>query len=666
MSATTLSPTAALHPSTEVAQAEAVPARRPVPYLALLPILLLAFAFLVHWLDFTPLWADEGWTIQATDDLNPVVTVRDWVAVDVHPPLFFILLDGWRAFTGDSIFELRYFSVLLSLLGVAVMFRLGQSVYSTRAGVLAALFYGLHDLVKVLTQEVRHYPLQMLLVAVVLWMYWRWWRRGWRLPKRSTGLAFVLAGAALLYTHYWGGFVLLGLAVHALLTARKRLLPFIVAFAAIGLLYLPWLPVVIRQVTMERPFGLPHALTNGRYVYAVLIYQLVGVPELFWIVMGAAGLIGSFSPRRWPPTAASLLPLPVILLPPLLSVLINTVYPILSFRSLAVVVPAVMLLAAHGLSRFRMPEQGFIVAFVLLYSLSKTSAQPLERPPWPPIAAYLGQHTTAQDAILLELNTDVDPMTYYLDRWGGLAYAWTERLRLNEITADARTGDTQLEQFAAALDSALDESGAAQGVWIAQFGWEAEKDLRPWLYPRGYAMSAPVITYAPDSPTGFAAVPEGGMPFRYNDGRPIMLWRLDQRPQTPPLATYGDTLQLLNAQATTRDQGVTVNLLWSPLEAPGVDYSTSVLLLRDGVGAANHDSYPLDGLSPTAAWQADGLYFDSHFIDTTALAPGMYQVAVQVYRFTDASFSQIEHLPADDCTASPDCHFVIVGTVEVD
>jgi len=648
----------------------AAPPARKIPFIVLLAIFLLAFAFLVHWLDFTSLWADEGWTIQATNESNPIVTVRDWVAVDVHPPLFFIGLDGWRLFTGDTIFELRYYSVMLSMLGVAVMFRLGQAVYSIRAGLLAALFYGLHDLVKVLTQEVRHYPQQMLMVAVVLWMYWRFWQK----PTRSKGVIFAVAGAALLYTHYWGGFVLLGLAVHALITARKHLRPFIFTFLGIGLLFAPWIPVLIQQITLERPGGLPHALENNRTVYAVLIYQFAGVPELFWIVMCAAGLVGSFAliangkrdnggfkaPRRLGegfgvrallPTPASLLPLPIIILAPLLSIALNTVYPTLSFRSLAVIVPAVMLLAAHGVSRFRMPEQSFIIAFIILYSLSKTSAQPLERPSWPQIADYLAAHTTAQDAVLLELDTDVDPMAYYLKQENAAIHFYlTERVR-----------ELEPERYPTFLNDALAAGG---GAWVAQFGWEAEKDIRPWLNGLGYELSAPVITLLP--PDSFGAVPPGGTPFRYNDGRPIMLWRLDRPPQSAPLTTFGENLRLLSAEVMTHENNITVNLLWSPLNTPEQDYTVSAILLANGVGAANHDSAPLDGLSPTLSWQPDGLYFDSHAINTANVPAGDYQVGIQVYRFTDESFTQIENLRADDCTADADCRFIVVGTVRIE
>jgi hypothetical protein len=610
------------------------------PLVALVCIFLLGFLVLIYRLDHTPLWADEGWTIAATDELNPVITVRDWVAIDVHPPLFFLELNVWRAFTGDTIFELRYFSLLLTMIGVAVAYRLGRSAYSTRAGLLAALFYALHDLIKVLTQEVRHYPQQMLLSTLTLWMYWRFWKQ----PTRSRGVAFVLSGAALIYTHYWGGFVLIGLLIHVAATRRDRLRPYALAFAAIALLFLPWLPVLISQITMERPGGLPHALDNHWFVYAVLIYQLVGVPELLWVILAVCGLIGAFAlvPRRWWPQPANWFPLPAILLAPAVSIALNTVYPILSFRSLAVIVPALIVMAAHGLSRFRQPEQTAIVGFILLYSLSKTSADALPRFPWPEVAAYLRDHSTASDVILLELDSDSDPMTYYLDQAGAAALSvHSERIREREP-----------EIYGAFLDEAL--NGRA-GVWVAQLDWEADKDIRPDLSARGLVQTAPPISY---SEAGFVA----NTPYVYSDGRPLWLWRLDRPAEDEPLVIYGDLMTLARAEATAVEGTVVVNLLWRPSAAPQQDYVVSVFVRGADGTFRNADSLPLNGLSSTLGWQPGNLYFDSRAVDLAGFAPGAVEVGVSVYYFTDSTYTTFENLPASDCSHDSECRFVIVDT----
>jgi hypothetical protein len=602
----------------------------------LVPVLLLAHTIFITNLITTSLWADEGWTIAASAAADPAAVVTEWVAEDVHPPLFFMALNVWRGFTGDTIFELRYFSVLLSLVGVAVAYRLGRSLFDWRAGVFAALFYALHDLVRVLTQEVRHYPAQMLLVTLVVWLYWRYYRR----PARASLAAFVVAGVALLYTHYWGALVLLALALHALLTRRREIHRFAVAFGVIGVLYLPWLPVIYNQITLERPGGLPHALENNSTVYAVLTYQLLGIPELFWVVLAAVGVMGAFGakPLRWHPSPATLAPLLVAVVVPALSLLLNAVYPTLSFRALAVVVPAVIVLAAHGLSQFRARERSALLAFVLLFSLSTTSAGPVLRAPWPGVSEYLIHHSDDTDVVLLELDTDEYIVAYYLDQfdfWTDYAHSETYRFR-------------HPDDYDAFLDRTL---AGKNGVWVAKLGWPGvpdEYDIRPDLYARGWVQTTPEIEQ-----------------FGVYIDRPILLWRLERPPEAAPIARYGDEMRLLRAETDLTPDGVTVNTLWLPSAPPREEYTISVLLFDEtGAVVTSLDSRPMANAASTSTWAADEHYADSKFLPG-ALPPGAYQVGVQVYYFTDSDFTQIEHAPAADCSDDPACRYVIVDTFTV-
>ena len=607
-------------------------------WLLTIPALLLGFAIFMQNLLETSLWADEGWTIAASAEPTPLRVITEWVSIDVHPPLFFMELNLWRLFTGDTIFEMRYFSVLVSLLGVAVAYRLGKRYFGVRTGLLTALFIALHDLVRVLTQEVRHYPQQILLTTLALWAYWGFWQR----PTRGRMIVFVLSGAAMLYTHYWGGLVLLALGLHALITRREYLGRMVMGFVGIGLLYLPWLPALVNQITLERPGGLPHALENSLTVYKVLAFQLIGIPELFWIVLALVGTMAAFGsrPPRWRPSPATLAPLLVVLLIPPLSILLNTTYPTLSFRSLAVVIPPLMLLAAHGLAQFRQRERLVVLTFILMFSLTTASARPIDRAPWPQVANELALHSDDSDVILLELDTDEYAVAYYLEQFGTpVDFAHSETTR-------ARHPD-EYESFMA---ETLDDK---DGIWVAKLGWPGlpeEEDIRPELVTRDWVITAPELDH-----------------YGIYIYRPILLWRLDRPPEPDagPVAVYGDELRLMRAQAATKPGGVTLNMLWSPMQAPQTDYTVSVILF-DAAGRVltNADSRPLNGLSLTPTWEAGGLYYDTRFL-AGDLEPGRYELGVQVYSFVDASVSEIELLTTDDCTDDPDCHFAIVDSVEV-
>jgi hypothetical protein len=606
----------------------------------MVPVLLLGFGVLLHDVDHTSLWADEGWTIAATGEDNPLDVIDEWVVEDVHPPLYFILLNIWRQFTGDTIFEMRYFAVLVSLTGMAVMFRLSQALFSLRAGVLAALLFGLHDLVNVLTQEVRHYSLQLTLSATAIWLYWRFWQR----PTRWRGLAFAVAGAALIWTHYWGGFILLGLGLHAVLTRWKipaQILPFIYAYLGIGLLFSPWLPSLYGQITEERPEGLPHALENSPEVYETLVYQLAGVPEALWIVLAVVGTFGAFIAvhRQFWPTSASILPALLIVLTVGLSLLLNTRYETLSFRSLAVIIPPLLVAVSHALAQFRWRELTVVVVFIVIHALTTTSAQPVPRPPWPEYAETLLRYSTPEELILLELGTDDYAVVYYLDQSGeDINYVFTETPRKEINDQDEFT--TYLAQ----------EVEGYQNIWVAKFDWpfyDIGSDLRQW----GYVRTLPELI--------FAWPP-------YDDGRPIQVWRLDQAEDVQPRTTFDEILKLMHYSIEKENDGVRVNLIWSPTETPPENYTVSVFLLQPGVPVQNDDSYPLEGRELTTTWQPGEFYFDTHFVPFEGLPPGEASLGVKVYYFTDANPQDFVDTRASDCSDDPtNCSFIFIDTITV-
>lgn len=605
-----------------------------------LAVLLCGFGLVLHDLLAVYMWSDEAWSVHVTSTGSPLDVLTGDIADDVHPPLYFMELWFWRKAAGSSVYVMRYASVLITLLGIALVYRLGLALFSARAGLLAGLFFALHDLVHVVGREVRHYPQQITLTALVMWLYWRLWQR----PARGRGAAFALAGAALLWTHYWGGFVLAALALHALLTRRESLRTFVLAFAAAGLLFVPWLPTLAHQLAADTD-GISHALPNSRLGYATLTHQLAGKPEAFWLVLGAVGLLGALrcAGKEWRPTPASALPALVLAVTVGGSVALNTHFAVLSLRALALVIPALLVLAAHTLAQFRWPEQGVIAGFVVIHALTTTAAQPPVRPPWPEVADFLAQHSTSSDLILLELNNrDVKKMeevsmSYFLKHSGGnIRFVSTE---------GAREADP--DGFAATLEQLIADKN---GLWVLKLGWPYY-DLHAELLARGFVETAPASEWPP---------------FR---GWPITVRRFDRPADSGEVvAAFGQALQLVRGAATVHEDWVTVEALWTAPGAPDYDYSVSAFLLdANGQLVSQHDGYPFDNRSPTSGWRAGDLHFDSHMLPTAGLAPGEYDVALKVYHFAGAGFDQVEVVPPSGCGAGVVCEteYVVLDTVTI-
>lgn len=594
-------------------------------------LLMMGFYVLLSGLTVLPLWEDEGWTIAASAD--PSRVIQDWAITDVHPPFYFMALGIWRMVAGDSIFVMRLFSVLISMVGVALIVRVGADLFNRQTGWVAGILYILHDQVWVLSQEIRHYAGQLTLTIAVIGLYWRWQQSG----KFRDGVILAIVGVIALYSHYWTAFILLACGVHLLVMTWsdwgrfiKRAIPFFVIGAGFAL----WIPALISQITLERPEGLPHALTNNNHVYRVLLYQLIGIPESLWVVLMVAGAVGAWTlkPRDWMPNSRGLLLSLACLLPVILTLVMNIFYPILSFRALAVIIPPSVLLIAYGLSRFRKPEFYVMSAFILIMSLTSRSAEPILRIDWAGLANDLGQRSTANDVILLENYLGGHTLAYYFDHsTRDTHYAQTQHIR-NYVSKD----------YEPLLDETLNRY---DGLWIHKFGWtDTTYDIRPYLRERGFIETLPEVIQDRD--------------------RPYLLWRFDRLPDHAPLVLFGDQLGLYRADVALNDDVVTVNLLWGVEDVIDRDYTVSVLLLGSAINY-NQDARPSDDTALTSAWEVGNFYFDSHVIDAEDIQQGVYQVALQVYAFTDESYSEIANARVNDCQDDDLCRYSIIGTVSI-
>jgi mannosyltransferase len=221
-------------------------------------VLLLATAVRLHRLENQSFWNDEGNSARLSE--RPLPLIIEGTASDIHPPLYYVLLHGWRIFVGQSEFALRAFSAFQGIGIVAIIFALGKRLFGRKgrlAAVLGATLAAVNPALVYYSQEARMYELlaflaalsTLLLVALLASARWR----------LTLGAAYVLCSLAGLYTHYFYPAVLLAQNLTFLLwllqdrgsSARPfalgRLGRWILMMGTILLLYLPWLPIFLRQ-----------------------------------------------------------------------------------------------------------------------------------------------------------------------------------------------------------------------------------------------------------------------------------------------------------------------------------------------------------------------------------------------------------------------------------
>ncbi|MCA9998349.1 MAG: glycosyltransferase family 39 protein [Anaerolineales bacterium] len=100
--------------------------------MALLFVLLLALGLRFYRLDAQSFWNDEGNSVRLSERTIPLII--EGTASDIHPPLYYLLLRGWRELLGETEFGLRSLSAFAGVLTVAGVVGLARQLTQRRKG----------------------------------------------------------------------------------------------------------------------------------------------------------------------------------------------------------------------------------------------------------------------------------------------------------------------------------------------------------------------------------------------------------------------------------------------------------------------------------------------------------------------------------------------------
>jgi 4-amino-4-deoxy-L-arabinose transferase-like glycosyltransferase len=212
-------------------------------------VLMLAFGLRMVRVQSRALWYDEAFAVlYASLDhrrmiYGTVTPVEGAGAADVHPLLYYFSLHGWMRLVGRSPLTVRFFSVALGMLAVALLWQLAARCFDRRTGLAVGLLAAVNPFHVAYSQEARMYALLGLAAVMTAWALLRALQEG----RLRWWVLYAVSAALTLYGHNLGAFVLL--ALHLLVAVRRRWWRCLPALALAGLaalvLFGPWLVWVL-------------------------------------------------------------------------------------------------------------------------------------------------------------------------------------------------------------------------------------------------------------------------------------------------------------------------------------------------------------------------------------------------------------------------------------
>lgn len=437
----------------------------------MVPLLILALAMvggtvLRFWhLTGESLWLDELFSVWLVG--QPWPEIWRYVGLENHPPLYYLLLKGWLsvfASGGEPAtldYAARSFSAICSSLLIPLAGVTAWKLGGRNCGALAALTFAVMPPLVRYGQEARMYaPLALFcglaLSGVLLYC---------SEPRRRYLALYVLGLVLALYTHYYTVFIWLGLTIACWTfrvwhqsslgppavspaeeppTRNRRFLP---PNILIGLMFLPWLPMLIQQWQVNSQ---THWLLSQRKpeVFALFDFfgwcfgfmvrsQWVAFDEGLWtavFVMSIPVSLLAFTNNRDTDTSQSPAQRPQnleaflflsALIPPLITVGISQYKNVWQLKYLLGVVPIVGGLVVGWLWRTRTKPAAFALvgAVVLGAALSASirdagTMRPWNQEEWRETAAFLRVELRPGDVVLIPEPITLPPYWIALEHYG--------------------------------------------------------------------------------------------------------------------------------------------------------------------------------------------------------------------------------------------------------
>lgn len=208
-------------------------------------------------------WFDEAYSILLAK--QPISELLRLTALDTHPPLYYILLKGWAVLFGWSELSLRAASVGSMMIALVIGGLLLRKMFGPKLAIGGVLVLMLAPLILRYGFEIRMYADASLAGIAATYALYSAWKASARRQRNIWLVLYALLVAAGTYLLYYLAFLWIAHVVWLLYVHAKRkrkwksIVPYIASYIGAAVLFIPWLPSFISQMTNDAlaPIGQP-------------------------------------------------------------------------------------------------------------------------------------------------------------------------------------------------------------------------------------------------------------------------------------------------------------------------------------------------------------------------------------------------------------------------
>jgi uncharacterized membrane protein len=333
--------------------------------IGLVVLVVIAIVSRFYNLTYQSLWFDELYVMNVANPENTLQDIMVYMQSEFHPPFHFFLsyftfnIFGYNDLVGRSI------SAVLGIIGIIAIYFLGLEIRDRRLGFIMAVLTTVNSYHIYHSQEIRMY-ITLFCVSTLSVLFFL---RTLKSNKTQPFVIYVLFTALMLYTHYYGVFIVIAQGIYFLTllyekqtraTAKRVFWALLIS----SILFLPYIPFILSTANREHWIGIPPI-----WFFFVYLYDYVG-KDPFSATVYIVGIYMFFTLiiKNKTRDSSHIILLYIFVSVYILSYAITLFKPIMQLRCTFVALPFLIAMVSIGIDKFKPKIANALVVLLVLSS----------------------------------------------------------------------------------------------------------------------------------------------------------------------------------------------------------------------------------------------------------------------------------------------------------